>query len=326
MTDVWNSALAVLWVAPVVYAVAVLFDNDFIGQGIYQTRGDGVVISTLFGGLLPLLVIAPQFEFTNLLSLPATVLLTAVVGGIVYLGHLYYYFDVLFTPDDDGKPINDGSSLELLLTLNVIFVPVCAWILFDQSLNGQQWTGVLIILLAALMMSGIRGSRKTMTSGLMSGGFLAVHLLCEDYVYDQTDITTGFFVFCTVLLISGITMLAFRKTRPRASLFKPVNLIRFTAAEAIGILAILFAHRALELNPAVFVVAVDCFVPIFVAVISLVPTFAVRFTHWLSSLMDYRLPDMREALDTYAAQRKNFLMKLGSAAVMGAGTVLLLGY
>ncbi len=325
MTAIWNSAFLILWAAPILFAIAVLFDNDLIGQRIYKTHGDGLVVSALVGGLLPLLVILPGFDFSSLLVVPFKTVLVSIVGAALYLAHLYYYFDVLFTKDEDDNPINDGSSLELLLNLNIIFIPLCAWMLFDQSLSTQQWLGVFIILFAASMMSGIRASRKTMGPGLVSAIFLAAYILCEEFVYETIGIETGFFIFSATLLMVGIVMLTIKRTRPRKSLFDIKNLARFGLAESAGILAILFSHRALELNPAVLVVAAECFVPIFVAIMSLVPTGAiqlVRIGMQFNNKGDS--PGVLHALSVFAAQRDNFLLKSVSALIMAIGTVLLL--
>ena len=106
-----------------------------------------------------------------------------------------------------------------------------------------------------------------------------------------------------------------KRTRPRRELFARGNLIRFVLAEAVGILAILFSHRALDLNPAVFVVAVECFVPIFVALLSFIPSAALLLLRGVNTLAPGQV---------FAAQRQNFLLKSISAVIMAVGTVLLL--
>ncbi len=325
ITAIWNSALLVLWAAPIFFAVAVLFDNDFVGHHIYQTRTDGVVISAVLGGFFPLIFILPGLSYSDFLAIPLKVVIIAVAGATLYLGHLYYYFDVLFTEDEDGQSINDGASLELILNLSIIFIPLCAWALFDQSLNQQQWLGIFIILFAAILMSDIRASRITIRPGLISAIFLAAYILCEEFVYENTGIKTGFFIFSMVLLTAGLVMLVLKRTRPRRGLFSGKNLVRFGLAEIVGILAILFSHRALELNPVAFVVAVECFVPIFVALLSLVPTGVLQLVRMTLQLHSGDVSSgVFKALSVFAAQRQNFLTKTGCALIMAIGTFLLL--
>lgn len=325
MAILWDSALFVLWASPVLYAVAVLFDNDFIGQRIYQSAWDGVVISTLVGGMLPLVYLLPAFERSEFETIPLLVLVIAILGALLYVGHLYYFFAVLLTKDDTGQAVNDGSALELTLSLNVVVVPICAWLLFGQSLNSTQWTGVLIILFAAIAMSGVRASRQTMRAGLLTTLFLAAYILCEEYVYEYVGIKTGFTLFAVVLVLTGALLIALRNTRPRNGLFRSRNLVRFAFAETVGIVAILVSHRALELNLVAYVVAVECFVPIMVALISLVPSGALLGMRSLVKIQsDQARSRITSLLAVLKTQRQDFVVKSISAVIMAAGTALLL--
>lgn len=317
----WNSPQLVLWIAPIMFAAAVLFDNDFIGLGIYRCRMDGVVISALYGGLLPLLVLAPFIELQQFHTMPTEVLLAAIVGALLYFAHLYFYFDVLFTLDTRGKPINDGSGVELFINLNVLFVPLCAWLVLGQDLTVTQWAGVFVIVIAALMLSGVRCARVTVRSGILTALMLAVYYLCEDYVYDFVSLKNGFFVFSLALTVLGFVLMALPASRPAASVFAKKNLFRFLLAEVTTIIGVVASQQALKLNPVVYVIAIESFAPVFVTMLSVVPT-----TYFV--LMMKREGNdgksLQDRLMIFSTQRENIVMKISSALVMVGGTVLLL--
>lgn len=317
----WNSPQLVLWIAPALFAVAVLFDNDFIGSGIYRNRLDGVVISALFGGLVPLLVLAPSIEYQQVLSMPPGVLLTAIVGAVLYFAHLYFYFDVLFTLDTHGKPINDGPGVELFINLNVLFVPLFAWLLLGQDLTAIQWIGVGVILFAALLMSGIQCARSTVRSGVLTALMLAFYYLCEDTVYEFLSLKTGFFVFSMILAVMGLALMIMPSSRPAASVMNKKYLFRFLLAEVISILGVLASQQALKLNPVVYVIAIESFAPIFVAILSFIPTVYLTL---LMSKQGAGTQPMRNRLVTFSAQREDFMIKFYSAIAMVGGTVLVL--
>lgn len=317
----WNSPQIVLWIAPVLFAVAVLFDNDFIGSGIYQRQMDGVVISALIGGLVPLALLAPFINYNHLFSIQPSILITAVAGGLLYCGHLYFYFNVLFTSDHRGRPINDGAGVELFINLNVLFVPLCAWLLLDQDLTVSQWTGVVVILAAALLMSGIRCIKSTLMSGIMTALLLAAYYLCEDHIYNYISLKYGVFIFSLTTTVVGVALFISPSTRPNASVFNRKNLLRFLIAELTTIAAVVASQQALRMNPVVYVIAVESFAPIFVAVLSLLPTAFVAMK------TKYRQVDQRtitNQLSTWSTQRENLLVKTCSAVIMVGGTVLLL--
>lgn len=318
---VWNSPHSVLWVAPVLFAVAVLFDNDFIGSGVYCCRMDGVVVSALFGGLVPLIALAPFIEYEQLLLIPYNVFLTAILGSLLYAAHLYFYFDVLFTLDTDGIPVNDGAGVELFINLNVLFVPLCAWVLMGQSLSLTQWCGVMVILISALLMSGIRCVRSTVRSGIMTALVLAAYYLCEDFIYDFISLKNGFFVFSVCMTVIGVGLLANPVCRPARSVMARKNLLPFLLAEITTILAVLASQQALHLNPVVYVIAIESFTPVFVAILSLVPTACIAV---LMKRKGAGTQSLRPRLLTFSAQREHFLMKSYSTILMIGGTVLLL--
>ncbi len=87
------------------------------------------------------------------------------------------------------------------------------------------------------------------------------------------------------------------------------------------IAAILTSQQALKLNPIVYVIAIESFTPVFVALLSLVPGVYGRF---ISRVSTVGLGEEPGSLATFGGQRENLAIKGAGTLIMVVGTLLLM--
>ena len=120
----WENWLLLAWVAPLAWGLGSLVDVLMIEQRVYRDPIQATVISSMVVSVPFLTFALPSTDFTGL-ELRACAL--AILGGTSYLLMLLFYYKAMFT-------VNDAAHAESFLNLEVLFVPILAFILFSEQL------------------------------------------------------------------------------------------------------------------------------------------------------------------------------------------------
>lgn len=258
----WHSWIAVAVAVPILYACDSVLDIFFVDRKIYRDPLHATIITGLFSALF-LFALAFKFDYFKLPSL--TVIAVCIANGILYIGHVYFYFRVLFK-------INDASNLECFLGFSVILVPAFAFIFLGEKFNAFQYIGIAISLIGVLCLFVVnvtKGSIKetflTMTYAVV---ILSLTFIIQDKMYQYVNFYTGLMLFLTgQVLASLILCKAYRCQISAAETYKYGPMFIFS--QVLGVAAVIFSQRAISISPSVtIVVAIETTTPLFIMVFS----------------------------------------------------------
>ncbi|MGB5706629.1 MAG: EamA family transporter [Arenicellales bacterium] len=260
----WNNWLLIAVIPPMLYAIVSLFDAYWIDRQVFDNAREATIISALFGAL-PLL--APIFGIIEI-QLPAPkVTGIALLSGVAFALHIYYYLAALFEK-------NDVVLAETIQNLSVLCVPFLAYFLIDEILTSIHYVGIGVATLGVVFMychnkssvsGGFAGCGKLVVSMLL----FSLTLIAGEWVYRHTSFWDGYMIFSLGMFITGFGFFLFgnKKTIPKIVCSKWRF---FFLAEGLTTIGILCSQRAVDISPSVtFIAITECLVAFFILMLSL---------------------------------------------------------
>lgn len=253
-------------ITPTLWALGCVLDSCLIGSNVYRSPSDGATVSSLFCLVPALFVFGLNSSDIVTVVSEQGVPFTAIVAGLAFAIHLYFYFRTLYR-------LNDVSGAETFNSLSVLAVPFFAWVLLGERLPGHFYlafaiaaTGVLTQCLPMVRSAGL----PLLVNMLITTTAVSLSMVLQSSALDTHGFSTATLFFnLTVFIVAFVFVLVQRKTRTRIlGLFRcyPTVLV---AGEVLGILAVLSSHRATQLGPSVSIVAlIECLLPLIIIALS----------------------------------------------------------
>jgi len=303
----WDNWIIIAFIAPLVWATSCIIDVCFISEEIYRRPMDGTIVSGLIS-IIPCIYFLVNIDSWAGISFFDAI--PAVVAGVVYFLHSYYYFRALFC-------INDASGAETFISMSVLVVPVLAFLLLGERLDTIYYIAAIValigivILIACHFRSLNRGAIWNLSFAVV---YISLCMVVQAWVFEKMDFQHGITLFCAGSFGAALLVCLFKPAQGK----RIVGICRrygsvLIFAELIGILAVLMSHRATSISPSVTLVAiVECSLPVFIILLSL----AVRSIpkRWYSISADTR--------DALALQVSALPAKLVSLSLISIAIVL----
>jgi len=260
----WDNWIIVAFIAPVVWATSCIIDVCFVSENIYRRPMDGTIISGLVS-VIPCVYFLINIDSWAGISL--TDAIPAVVAGVVYFLHSYYYFRALFC-------INDASGAETFISMSVLVVPVFAFLFLGERLDTIYYVAAIaaligIVILIACHFKSI--NRRAIWNLSFAVVYISLCMVVQAWVFKKMDFQHGITLFCAGSFGTALLVCLFKPSQGKriagiCRRYGPILIF----AELIGILAVLMSHRATSISPSVTLVAiVECSLPVFIILLSL---------------------------------------------------------
>lgn len=260
--ELWDSWIAMGLIAAAAWGFSCVIDVCFVGEGVYREPLDGPLIAGLFC-ILPLFVFG---ETEAILEVDPRVVVVALLAGVCYLLHIYFYFKALFV-------LNDASNAEIFNNLSVLVVPVLAFIFLGEILNPLHYLAIALSLAGVLVLVRLQLSTLTWKVAAMLGLsvlFISLVMVMQAWVLRFVSYQTAVFLFSSAAFVSVLCLLStrIRQRRRVFHLCKRFGLF-FAGVQVLELVAVLGSQRATDVGPSVSLVAlVECSLPLFVMTFS----------------------------------------------------------
>ncbi len=308
MTSVlWDNWIMIAFIAPLVWATSCIIDVCFISENVYRRPMDGTIVSGLIS-IIP--CVHFLFAIDSWAGISFFDAIPAVVAGVVYFLHSYYYFRALFC-------INDASGAETFISMSVLVVPVLAFVLLGERLDTIYYIAAIVALIGVVILIACH-FRGLNCGAIWNLSFAVVYIsLCmvvQAWVFEKMDFQHGITLFCAGTFATALLVCLLKPAQGKrvVGICRRYGLV-LIFAELIGIFAVVMSHRATSISPSVSLVAiVECSLPVFIILFSL----AVRSIpkQWYSISTDTR--------DALALQVSSLPAKLVSLALISFAIVL----
>ncbi len=269
-------------IPPALWAIACLVDSCLIGNRIYHSPIEGVIVSQFFCLVPFVFLVFTLLETTSHNSIPTAdwqpddFPISAVVAGLAYTVHMIFYFRILFR-------LNDASGTETFMLLSVLVVPFLAWAILGEVLPTHFYLAFLVAAIGIFLqcLPAIKSMGRmiliNLTASMMaisvSTVLQAQSLHTHGFVVSAIAFNGTCFLCAAVLLIGKATL-----RRRIVSLFSSFPAV-LVGCEVLVILALLSSQRATQLGPSVSLVTlIECLLPLFIISISLVVVGLNRYT------------------------------------------------
>ncbi len=265
---------------PAFWAMACLIDACLVGNQTYRKPLDGAIVSCLLCAVPTVLVLYGIPGSAATLFDTNEIPVSAVLAGVCYVVHVFFYFRILFR-------LNDVSGAETFLSLSVLIVPFLAWTLLDEVLPVQFYLAFVLAAIGVALHS-YPVLRKMgfalffdMTICLLTISLSMVLQTKALETHGFTDSILAFNLFC--FLIAVLFIVCNRHIRYRMFfLFKKCPALLFFA-ELLSVIAVVCSHRAMQTGPSVsFVALIECLLPVVIIGFSAVLLTVNRFKRVLS--------------------------------------------
>jgi len=259
---IWDSWIAMGLIATGAWALSSVIDVCFVGDGIYTEPSDGPVIAGLFCAL-PVFTMAGTGNWNGA---GWEVVSVAMLSGVGYLLHIYFYFKALFV-------LNDASNAEIFNTLSVLFVPVLAFVLLDERMAVLDYLAIALAIGGILVLVSFQISRLSW----LVIGYLTVSVVCislsmvmQAWVLQHASYASAVWLFSLAAFMSVVVALALRPRRRRriGKLCRRFGAV-FIAVQLLELGGVFGSQRATDTGPSVSLVALlECSLPLFVMAFS----------------------------------------------------------
>lgn len=299
----WDSWIAVGLISAAAWGLSCVIDVCFVAEGVYREPLEGPLVAGLFC-IVPLLAADGK---ATLPDVDKGVAAVALLAGIFYLLHIYFYFKALYV-------LNDASNAEIFNTLTVLFVPVFAFVVLGETLSPVHYFAIGLSIAGILLLVRFQLSTLTWQVVVLLGTSvlcISLVMVMQAWVLQFVGYETAVFLFSSaafvsvVLLLSGSTRLRRRMLNlcSRFGLF-------LIAVQLLELGAVLGSQRATDVGPSVSLVALlECSLPVFVMGFSWM--FVVASRYW-------RATDTAVIRATLASQTKAYPAKLLSLGLIVA--------
>ena len=258
----WDSWIAMSLIAAGGWALSSVIDVCFVGDGIYSEPSDGPVIAGLFCAL-PVFTTAGAGGLGNA---DWGVAFVAMLSGVGYLLHIYFYFKALFV-------LNDASNAEIFNTLSILFVPVFAFVLLDERMAVVDYLAIALAIGGILVLVSFQVSRL---SGLVIGYltvsvfFVSLTMVLQAWVLRHIGYASAVWLFSLAAFMTIVVALALQPRRRRriGRLCRRFGAV-FVVVQLLELGAVFGSQRATDVGPSVSLVALlECSLPLFVMAFS----------------------------------------------------------
>lgn len=299
--ELWNSWVAMSLLSAAAWGLSCVIDVCFVGEGIYRKPVDGVLIAGLFCAL-PFLAFN---EPGNTHDVDTGVVVVALLSGIFYLLHVYFYFKALFA-------LNDASNAEIFNTLSVLIVPILAFFMLGELLPVRYYVAIGISVLGIVVLIRFQLSVLTWQVAVLLGVsvlFVSLVMVMQAWVLRFVDYKTAVSLFSASAVVAVLALLIGRgHLRQRVLVICRRIGWLLLVVEFLELTAVFGSQRATDVAPSVSLVALlECSLPIFVMVFSAMVLGVSRY--WQKIGQD----DVRVAL---ASQTDAYPAKLFSLALI----------
>lgn len=303
--ELWDSWIAIGLISAAAWGLSCVIDVCFVADGIYREPLDGALVAGLF-------CIVPILASDGAATVPdvdSRVAIVALLAGIFYLLHIYFYFKALFA-------LNDASNAEIFNTLTVLFVPVFAFFLLGETLSPLHYFAIGLSIAGILVLVRFQFSSLTWrVAGLLgiSVLFISLVMVMQAWVLQFVGYATAVLLFSLGAFVSAVVLLGARMQLRRRILKLCSRFgVLFAAVQILELGAVLGSQRATAVGPSVSLVALlECSLPIFVMAFSWMLHVASR--HWRGSDTDGIQAAL--ALQTRAYPAKLFSLVLIISAI-----------
>lgn len=246
----WNHWLVVAWIAPAAWALAAIIDVLLIEQRTYRNATQAAAISGMVVGLPILSVALPATELTGL---EVDTALLAAAGGLCNILMLLFYYKAMFIA-------NDAAHTETFLNLEVLVIPLLAFVFLGDQLSTANYAGVGLAAVGVLILNNPRWRYLVGRARLTAFLFAAVlassaSLVIEDAVFTQTSFWNGLACYGFGVLF-GALLLAQRCGPHNVVITFARHKKAILTAELFTLIATSAGLRAIDLSPSVSLVAV----------------------------------------------------------------------
>ncbi len=260
--DLWDSWIAMGLISAAAWGLSCVIDVCFVGEGIYREPAEGPLIAGLFC-VMPLVALENQ---GTMFDVDPGVAAVALLAGICYLLHIYFYFKALFA-------LNDSSNAEIFNTLSVLVVPVLAFILLGEILDPLHYVAIGLSICGILVLVRFQLSTMTWKVVVLLGTsvlFISLVMVMQAWVLQFVAYGAAVSLFSLAAFVTVVCVIAVRMRLRR----RVLDLCRRFGLLLIGVQllelgAVLGSQRATDVGPSVSLVALlECSLPVFVMAFS----------------------------------------------------------
>lgn len=285
MDELWNMWVWVAFAVPVLFALDCVLDVFFIDRYLYRNPLHASIITGLFSGAV-LVLLLPGYKSFQLPEFQ--ILFLAVANGVIYLLYIYFYFKALFK-------LNDAANLETFLGFSVFLVPVLGFLVLDEQFFQKHYLGigiascgVAILAFANCQRGQFSKSLVTMSSAIV---LLSVTFVIQDKVYAHVGFYTGLVLFLIGKLMAAVLLWAGSDCKGVISDARKFSRL-FIFSQLVGVIAVVFVQRAINISPSVTIVAaIEASTPFFIMVFSLllIPIISVGHANGVQNVLKLQL-------------------------------------
>ncbi|MFK7831339.1 MAG: hypothetical protein AB8B57_16315 [Congregibacter sp.] len=248
--------------AAAAWALSCVIDVCFVGDGIYREAYEGPAIAGLFCFFPAILT----FGLLELDGLSTSVITVALLSGVLFLLHLYFYFSALFL-------LNDAVNAEVFNTTCVLIVPLLAFWLLGERLSWLNYAAIAVAVCGVFILIGSQATRLCRKAALyLSASVLAASMMMvmQAWVLETASYATSVCLFSTAAFVTVSLACGLRRQQRRRLVFMwRQSGALFVAVQLLELCAVLGSQRATDLSPSVSLVALlECALPILVMAFS----------------------------------------------------------
>lgn len=250
----------------IIGAVVQVLDMYLSKDGIFSHPIEPTVVSGVMQAMLWASLPFVGFEY------PESGLIAgiAVLGGILHISSLFFYFKVVFS-------FGDMSVISMLWNLLVAAVPILAFVLLGERLDALEYFGILLLFVGALALSFSEGVDTGLLPSVSKYMLVAVFLMglsmvCLKGVYEHSTYWSGYLFYNFGIVGGGILGYIFflpRRFRRRFHETCRIFFLFFISIEFLQLAGEFFSNLATSLGPVSLVAAVESLQPFFIVLIAL---------------------------------------------------------
>jgi drug/metabolite transporter (DMT)-like permease len=250
--------------APFLWSLVNMIDLYFV-ESIYENEYDGTVFTGFAQIILWLTV-----PFFGLVVPDWRTIILAMLGGFSLVTAYFFYFKVLFVT-------GDATQMQILWNAVAISVPILAFIFLGEKLTLIQYFGIVITFFGAMYVA-FNNKIKRKNSGkivLITLGvilFWSLYMIFSREVYSRTSFHGGIMFFSLGSILAGAFFYLLRIKKHGTGKLIAVGkkyFLWFFLVEGLTLMGVITSQRAIDLSPAVSLVAVvESIQPVFIILVS----------------------------------------------------------
>ena len=259
------------WMVPVAWGLAALIDVLMIEWDIYQSPVQATAISGLVVAVPLLVAVTP---FAALEQLDMTSVAVGICSGICYALHLHYFYKAVFIA-------NDAAHTEAFMNIEVVVVPVLAFLFLGESLGGSSYLSIVLAAFGVIVLNWetqrIVASQRYLIQLLTIAVMISsIAFILQDILFDLTSYRTALVCY-SIGVLAGITPLLLQQGIRRTCGRLLQYAVPVFFAEVFAVIATLSSMRAIASSPPVSLVAViETFRPLVIMTICFLMWIAMR--------------------------------------------------